>query len=435
MSWQEEYQRKLTTPEKAVKAVPSGDVVYVGTCTSVAYALTNALGERQEELEDVTLTCSQIINPVTALDNRKPGAIKLCSYFMGAQERPFMKTGMLDFTSVHLSQVDIFCRETMPSNVAFLEVSPPDENGYMNYGASGVALHTYIKRSAQKVIVEVNRQVPYVYGTENLIHVSEVAAIVESDIPLFERPSLPFSEEISTISDFLLDQIPDGACIQLGIGGVADAVGYGLKNKNDLGAHTELLTDSMMELMREGVITNARKSFMPGKSVACFSLGTRALYDFIDRNPDVYFMPFPMSNDCRVIAQNDNMISINTAMCVDLFGQVVADNIAGVQFSGTGGQLDFVRGAQMSRGGKSFIAITSSFVSKKSGRNSRIVSRLPLGAAVTTPRSDVQYVVTEYGCVNLKPLTMKQRAHALVGLAHPDYRAQLAEDARQMGLW
>lgn len=213
-------------------------------------------------------------------------------------------------------------------------------------------------------------------------------------------------------------------------GGVANAVGYGLRTKNDLGSHTELMSDSIMELMKLGVVNNRRKQFMPGKTVASFTFGSRELYRFVDRNPDMYYMPFPIVNDPVNIAKNDNMISINTALSIDLFGQVDADNLAGKQYSATGGQLDFVRGAQMSRGGKSFIAVTSSFADRSGQRRSRIVLQFPAGTAVTTPRSDVQYIVTEYGCVNLKPLTMRERVRAMITLAHPQFRAELTEQAR-----
>jgi len=215
---------------------------------------------------------------------------------------------------------------------------------------------------------------------------------------------------------------------------VANAVGFGLKEKNDLGAHTELIGDAIMELMKLGVLNNSRKTYFPGKTVASFSFGSRALYDFIHRNPDVYYQPFPVVNDPVNIAKNDNMISINTAMAADIFGQINADNIAGRQHSATGGQVDFVRGAQMSRGGKSFIAMTSTLKDKKGNLQSRIVTRLPLGSCVTTPRSDVQYVATEYGCVNLKPLSMKDRIRAMISLAHPSFRQQLTDDAREAGL-
>ncbi|NCB74346.1 MAG: acetyl-CoA hydrolase [Clostridia bacterium] len=436
IDFEKEYNNKLMSPQEAVRLVKSGDTVYEGTCTSVAYGLCDALSERGDELENVTLTCSQIIYPVKMLEGTHPGAFKLSTYFMGTQERNCLKKNLLEvnYSSVHLSQVDLWCRETQRPDVVFFEVSPPDENGYMSYGASGVALHTYLKESAKIIILQVNSFAPYVYGEQNLIHFSEATAIVETNRELPEIPNMPIDDSIKTISSFLLDQIPDGACIQLGIGGVANAVGYGLKTKNDLGIHTEMMADSMMELMKMGVVNNSRKNFIPGKSVSAFTFGSKELYKFINRNENMYYLPFTVVNNPSNIAKNDNMISINTAISVDILGQVNADNIGGRQHSATGGQVDFVRGAQMSKGGKSFIAIQSTIENEKLGRQSRIVSHFPIGTAVTTPRSDVQYVATEFGCVNLKLLTMKERVKAMIGLAHPDFRPQLTEDAKTAGL-
>ncbi len=429
----EEFKKKVTTPAEAVKYVRNGDTVYAGTCSSVAYKLLEALGDRADELADINLTCSQIIRPVRIMSG-KDEAFRTTSYFMGVQERNMQKVGKTDFTCVHLSQVDIFCRETAPADVVFLEVSLPDEDGYMSFGASGVALNCYLLEKARNVILQVNKYAPYVLGEYTKIHFSQADAIILADEEIMENPELPVDDTINTISSFLLDQIPDGACIQLGLGGVANAVGYGLKTKNDLGAHTELMSDSFMELMKLGVLNNSRKSFMPGKTVSAFTFGSRELYEFVDHNPAMYYMPFPMVNDPVNIAKNDNMISINTALSIDIFGQVNADNIAGRQHSSTGGQLDFVRGAQMSKGGKSFIAITSTYKDKSGKMASRIVPQFPMGTCVTTPRSDVQYVVTEYGCVNLKPLSMKGRVQAMISLAHPDFRAQLTQDARKAGM-
>lgn len=430
----QEFINKTTTADEAVKLVNSGDTVFLGACTSLAYALCEALGNREDELEDVTITCSLAIRPMRLTSGKNPKAFRIVTYFMGAQERALLSVGLTDYTSIHLSQLPIFFKETAPPDVAFLEVSPPDENGYMSLGANGVATGGYLQENAKKIILQINRNVPYVYGEYNLIHISEADAVIECDQELVENPNLPFDKPIQTISDFLLEQIPDGACIQLGLGGVASAVGFGLKQKNDLGAHTELMTDSMMELMKLGVLNNSRKQYIPNKTVASFAFGSKALYEFIDHNPDMYFMPYHIINDPYIIGQNDNMISINTALSVDLFGQVNADNIAGQQYSATGGQVDFVRGAQRSKNGKSFITITSTYQNKQKELCSRIVSQFPMGTAVTTPRSDVQYIVTEYGCVNLKPLTMKQRALAMISLAHPDFRPGLAEDAKRMGL-
>lgn len=427
----QEFDAKTMTAQEAVKLVKSGETVFIGVCTSAAYALCEALGERLDELEDLTIACSMIMRPLEILSGKNN--IRINTPFMGPIERRGLAGGYTDFSSVHLSQVDIWCKEGAPADVAFLEVSPPDEDGYMNYGASGVGVFTYIRQVAKKIILQVNRNVPRVCGEENRIHISQADAVVLADRPIVENPVLPVDETVRTISGYLLDQIPDGACIQLGLGGLAEAVGMGLGQKNDLGGHTELMTTSMMELMKAGVLNNKRKNFMPGVTVAAFAFGSQELYRFLDNNPAMYFMPFPKVNDPAVIAKNDNMISVNTALSIDLMGQVNADNLAGQQYSAVGGQLDFVRGAQMSRGGKSFLAIEST-LTNKAGRSSRIVTRFPQGTAVTTPRSDVQYVVTEFGCVNLKPLCMRDRVQAMISLAHPDFRPQLKDEAKAAGL-
>lgn len=424
-------REKTITLAQAAAMVQDGDRVFAGVCTSMANALCDALADRAGELKHLEVCGAMLPGEFPLLDNPD---FTVNTYFMGAKERECYQAGRADFTSVHLSQVDRWCLETAPADVAFLEVSLPDEEGYMSFGASGVALHTYIQRSAKRIVLQINTNAPYVFGEHNLIHISQADAVVWADRPLAENPGIPVDETIQTISKHIIEQIPDGACIQLGLGGVANAVGYGLKDRNDLGAHSELMTDSIMELMKLGVINNSRKTWHPGKTVASFTFGSEELYRFIDHNSQMYYMPFTHVNDPVNIARNDNMISVNTALSIDLFGQVNADNFAGRQYSATGGQVDFVRGAQMSRGGKSFIAVTSTVQSRKGGRSSRIVSRFPAGTVVTTPRSDVQYVVTEYGCVDLKPLCMRDRTRALISLAHPDFRPQLTDEARELGM-
>ena len=427
----QEFDAKTMTAQEAVKLVNSGETVFIGICSSTAYALCEALGERLDELEGLTIACSMLLRPLKILSGKNNTRIN--PPFMGSIERRGLAGGYTDFSSVHLSQVDLWCTQGAPADVAFLEVSPPDEDGYMSFGATGVGLFSYVCQVAKKIILQVNRNVPRVFGEQHRIHISQADAAVFADQPLVENPPLQVGETIQTISSYLLDQIPDGACIQLGLGGVAEAVGNGLGKKNDLGAHTELMTTSMMNLMKKGVLTNKRKNFMPGVTVAAFAFGSGELYRFLDNNPTLYFMPFPVVNDPTLIAKNDNMISINTALSIDLMGQVNADNLSGQQYSAVGGQLDFVRGAQMSKGGKSFLAIEST-VDNRAGRSSRIVSRFPLGTAVTTPRADVQYVVTEFGCVNLKPLCMRDRVRAMISLAHPDFRPQLTDEAKATGL-
>jgi len=410
-------------PEEAVKLIKNGDRIYIGTCSSVAYGLLEALWARKAELEDITLTGGLLIAPADAICEK---GFDLVTYFIGPAERKRMKNTETGFTSVHLSHTDLWARETARPNVAFFEVSPPDKNGYASYGAGGVALGTIVKEMADTVILQINSRAPYVFGENNLIHISDADAIVYYDSKIPEAPAAPHEDSIDAIAGFLLENIPDGACIQLGIGSIANAVGYRLRDKNDLGAHTEIFTDSMMELMKLGVLNNKRKSFLPGKAATAVAFGSEALYKFLDHNEDIYFEHFCELNDPVNIAKNDNMISINSAVSIDLFGQVSSETVAGRQYSGTGGQLDYVKGAQMSKGGKSFIAVQS-----KAGTASRIVSEFAPGTVVTTPRSEVEYIVTEYGCVNLKPLCMRDRISAMISLAHPDFRPQLREEAKK----
>lgn len=428
-----EYQARLTTAAEAVKCVKSGDNVFIGTCSSAAGDLCDALADRKDEIRDLTVSCSLVLKPLRLLRGEIEG-FRLNTFFVGPQERSAIDRGQGDFTSVHLREIPIWCHETSVPDVAFLEVSPPDENGYMSFSSSGVILHRFMADEAKTVILEVNRRAPYVYGEQNLIHVTEADAIVESDRPLGESGLRPADETVKQISRIILEQIPDGACIQLGIGNVATAVGYGLVDRNDLGIHSELMSDPLMDLMKMGVVTNRRKTLLPGKTVVGFTSGSEKLYRFLDHNEDMYYLPFPMINDMNLIGQNDNMISINTGMSADLYGAISADNITGRQFSGVGGQLDYVRGAQMSRGGKSIIAMTSTFVDKRGERHSRIVPYFPPYTAVTTPRADTQYLITEYGCINLKPLLMKDRIRAVISLAHPDFRDQLTACAREAKL-
>ena len=433
MDWKTQYQEKLRTPAQAVQVVRNGDRIYAGTSSSIAYPLIDALYQRRDELEGVVLCHGMINRQLPVFTPEAKGHFSTTTYFAGAGCRTGIQNGLTTFTSFHLSQIDLWCREVARPNIAFLEVSPPDEAGYMSYGAYGTTFHDYVRELADTVVLQVNPNAPYVYGEKNKIHISQADIVVEAADQSDMVPNLPLDETLETLSSHIVALIPDGATLQLGLGGISNAVGFGLREKNDLGIHTEMYTDSMMELTKLGVVTNRRKSFLPGKAVTSVALGTRALYDYVDHNPDFHFAPFSFVNDPYTIARNDNMISVNTAMAVDLYGQVAADCLGGKQQSAVGGQVDYVRGAQMSKGGKSFIALTSSH--KKNGvSSSRIVSSFPAGTAVTTARSDVQYVATEYGCVNLKVLTMGDRARALISLAHPDFRDELTEDAKRLGL-
>ncbi len=428
----QEFKSRETTVQEAVQIVRDGDVINVGSFSGISTVLLDALGERTD-LKDVTITGSNFTKP-TALFNQ-PDRCHVYTSFLGGEDRRILPTGILDFTCVHLSQIDIWCKETCPPTVLFLEVSSPDENGYMSLGTAGIASGKYLMEKADRVVLQINSKMPYVMGEDNTIHITQADKIVYYDEDILELPDFATTPEVEKISNFLIDQIPDGACVQIGIGNIGNAVAYGLKNKNDLGVHTEMLAESLVYLMENGNITNAKKQFKPGLTVSSFALGTKHMYEYLDHNDKMCFMPFPIVNDPAVIGLNDNMISINSALQANIFGEIVADNINGIQYSGCGGQLDFVRGAQRSKGGKSFIAFPSVNVSKRTGkRTSRIVSHFEPYTAVTTPRPDTQYVATEYGCVNLKPLSMRDRIRAMISLAHPDFRQELEDDAKKAGL-
>lgn len=425
---------RITTAAEAVKCVQSGDRVYVGTASSFAYELMDALWERRDELEDVTILCSMSLKPSkmfsTDHDERNPFTIE--TFFLGARERvAHRKHGMpMNFTSFHLSQVDIWCREVGRPDVCFLEVTRPDDDGYVSFGPSGGCMYVYLMEKARTVVLECNAQTPYILGDPtSRMHISRADALILTDSAVSPLPNEEVDEVSQKISDLVLAEVPDGATIQLGLGKVSTAIGYGLMQKNDLGIFSELFSEPMMHLMQNGNVTNTEKGFMDGKSIFAFSLGTAEMYRFMDRNPLIYNCTFPFVNDPVNIAKNKRMISINTAMSVDLFGQVAADSMGWTQQSAVGGQLDFVKGAQMSEGGKSIIALASAF--EKNGKlESKITLRFPVGTAVTTPRSEVQYVATEYGCINLKHLNMADRVRAMISLAHPAFRDQLTEEAK-----
>lgn len=435
---EQQFRDKELTPEQAASLVHSGQRVYIGCCTSYARAIADAISARCHELEDVTIGCSNIIPPMSFLRCERPEAFHVSTYFMGFEERRGMKDGLTDFTSVHLGQVDIWCKEYFKPDIAFFDVSLPDEDGYMSYGASGCCMHPFILECTDNVILQVNRFSPWCHGVENRIHISQAKHVVFCDQEKEVNPGLITESDdpaIKAMSRYLLDNIPDGACLQLGIGDVSVAVGYGLREKNDLGCHTEMISDSIMALMKAGVINNSRPKFIPGRSVAGFAFGSKELYEFLDHNEKMFFGPFPIVNNPVNIAQNDNMISINTAMAIDLTGQVSAESIGARQYSGIGGQGDYIRGAQLAKGGKSFLAFRSTHGTNPDGSpRSRIVLSLPPLTAVTTPRADVQWVVTEYGAVNLKPLVMRDRVRALISIAHPDCRPELTAQAKKYGL-
>jgi 4-hydroxybutyrate CoA-transferase len=433
MDWKEDYKRKLVSAEEAVAHIRSGDVIAMGGGPSAPPDIVDALSRRYKELENVTLVSGITMHMFEVFKPEYRGHINFKTLFMGPLERMvFKQKGNVDPISYHLSQTDeLIGREKI--SVYFGEVSPPNEKGFMSLGPVGVYNGWMAAKRSDRVIVQVNRETPFLHGQLATLHVSEVDWIVEKDHPLPVLPDIPVSEEDKKIGALVAERVPDGATIQFGIGGTSNVVGLHLKDKKDLGVHTEMLTDSMMELFEQGVITGAKKTFHPGKIVCGFSVGTQKLYDFMHNNPVCEFAPIHYTNSVDNIAKNDCMVSINNTLTVDLTGQCASESLGHSMYSGTGGQVDFIRGAAKSRGGMSFVTLPSTSMTKN-GRISRIVSQFLPGTIVTTPRSDVQYIVTEWGVADLKLKSVQDRIREMLKIAHPDFRDQLKHEAEQAGL-
>lgn len=436
MTWKEDYKQKCVSADEAASVIQSGDNVMVSGANSAPPDIINALCRRYMELENVTLWSGLLMYGFDFLKREYKGHINYVTTFYGPVERLFAGEGNTENFSFHFSNADKATLGLAPFNAMLCEVSPPDDKGFMSFGPTGTYHNSIMCENAEKVIVQVNEQTPYIYGFENVIHVSEVDYIIESSHPLPEMPEIQITEREKQIGSIISEQIPDRATIQIGIGGVANAVGHFLDHKKDLGVHTELLTDSMVDLAKKGVITNKAKNFHHGKMlVGGICIGSKDTYQFIDRNPMLEFCPVYYANNRQKIARNDNFISINNALTVDLTGQIASESIGFSMYSGTGGQADFLRGATQSKGGKSFIALKSTSKPKEDGSfKTRIVSCFPPGTAITTVRADAMYVVTEYGIANLWQKTTKQRVNAMISIAHPECREQLEKEAKEFGL-
>ena len=421
--WKAEYREKLVSADEAVSHIRSGQRIVFSHAAGESLVLSDALVRNRALFENV-----EIVHMVAM------GAAKYCepgmekhfrhnSFFLGASTRKAAKEGRADVTPVYFSEVPELFRTTLPVDAVFLNLSPPDEHGYCSFGIS-VDYSKPAAMEAELVIAQINPSMPRTLG-DSFIHISDIDYIVEADTPLIELPPAGISEVERAIGNNCASLIEDGDTLQLGIGAIPDAVLGFLKEKKDLGIHSEMISDGIVELYEAGVITNRRKSLHAGKSIVTFLMGTRKLYDFADNNPAVELHPVDYVNDPYVIAQNERLVSVNSCVQVDLMGQVVSASVGRRQISGVGGQVDFVRGANMSRGGKSIMAMPSTAAE---GRISKIVPVIGEGAAVTTSRYDADYIVTEYGTARLKGETLRNRARKLIRIAHPDFRRMLAEE-------
>ncbi len=427
------YRSKVVTAEEAVKRVKSNQRIYVGGGAGVPHRLLQALVERAEELRDVEIVHILTFGPAPYCAPEYARSFRHRALFMGANTREAVQAGRADFVPIFLSEVPRLFRDgSLPLDAAFIQVSPPDEHGFCSFGAE-VGCTKPAAQAAKIVVAEVNRRMPRVLG-DSFIHMSKLDVVVEVDYPLVEAPQAGGTEAHQRIGKHIADLIPDGATLQLGIGSIPDAVLAQVGDKNDLGVHTELFSDGIITLVERGVITNDRKTLHPGKIVSGFLFGSQRLYDFAQDNAIIELHPSDYVNDPFVIAQNDNMIAINSALEVDITGQVCADSIGPQIYSGIGGQLDFVRGSARSRGGKPIIALPAVAETKKNGPLSRIVPQLKPGAGVVTSRGDVHYIVTEYGVAFLHGKSVRERARALIDIAAPQFREELECYAREHNL-
>lgn len=432
MNVAELYRRKLTTAEDAARLIRSGNRIYLGGGAGVPQVLERTLVQRAGELREVEVVHVLTFAGGEYLAREYAPSFRHRGLFLGENARQAVREGRADFSPIFLSEIPALFRAqppkeaALPLDVALIQVSPPDEHGFCSFGIE-VGVTKPAAHAAKKVIAEVNQKMPRVHG-DSFIHLNKIDAIVETDYALPHVPQGKFGEAQNRIGECIAELIPDGATLQLGIGSIPDAVLFHLKHKRDLGIHTELFSDGVIDLVERGVITNDKKTLHPGKMVAGFLFGSQSLYDFVNDNAIVELHPTDYVNDPFIIAQNDNMISINSAIEVDLTGQVCADSIGPQFYSGIGGQVDFVRGAARSRGGKPIIALQST---AKNDEISRIVPQLKPGAGVVTSRGDVHYVVTEYGIAYLHGKSIRERAEALIQIAHPKFREELTCYARE----
>lgn len=433
MSWQSIYQSRVTTPEEAMKVVKSGQRVFLTGNVSIPRNLLNALVKRAPELENVEICHALTIGSADYVAPELEGHLRVNTLFIGANVRKAVQEGRADFTPVLLSEFTLlFKNNVLPLDVALVHVSPPDEHGFCSLGVE-VGLTKTPAESAKIIIAEVNEQMPRTLG-DSFLHVSRLNYVIPVNYPIHE---LAMGEEgetevVEKIAGYIAEMIPDGATMQMGIGAIPDAVLKYLFDKKDLGIHTELFSDGVIDLVDAGVLTNARKSIHVGKIVAGFIIGTRRLYDWVDDNPLIELHRTEYINDPFVIAQNDRMVAINSAIEIDLTGQVCADSIGHKLYSGVGGQLDFVYGASRSKGGLPIIALPSMAVLKDGSAVSKITPFLQPGAGVVTTRNHVRFVVTEYGVAELYGKTIRQRAQALINIAHPQFREELTKKAKEL---
>lgn len=428
--WEQIYRRKITDVASALAHIQSNSRIYVGGGSGVPVELTQGLTARAPELQNVEIAHILTFAPALYAAPEYAASFRVNALFIGPNVRKAVNDGRADFTPIVLSEIPRLFQENgpLPLDVAMISVTPPDEHGFCSFGVE-VGTTKPAAEAARIIIAEVNQQMPRTLG-DSFIHVSRLTHIVETNYPIPEAPQGGSSANHLKIGELIAELIPNGATLQMGIGSIPDAVLQYLGNHRDLGVHTELFSDGVIDLVDQGVITCAKKSFHPGKIITGFIFGTKRLYDFIHNNPMIEMHPSDYVNDPFNIARNDKMVAINSAIQVDLTGQVCADSIGTRLYSGVGGQLDFMRGAARSKGGIPIIGMLST---AQGGAISRIVPTLMEGSGVVTTRYDVHDVVTEFGVAHLYGKTVRQRARALIAVAHPQFREELTAVSHQLG--
>jgi acyl-CoA hydrolase len=430
MNWLDDYKSKLKSPAEAVEKIESGDRVYYAGNAAIPQTLVRALAERKDELRDVQLNHVLLVgeDPLSAPGTER--SFRHNSLFVGPADRKAVNEGRGDYVPIFLHQIPRLFRENIVSlDVAMIQCSPPDEHGFMSLGVETLASIAACQM-ADVVIAQVNEKMPRVLG-DSFMHVNRVNAIVEYTEPLPELVPKPATDVEMAIAGHVIPLIERGSTVQMGIGGIPDSVWESMEGDLELGIHTEMISDGAMRAIQRGVVTGTRKNMHPGKLVLTFALGSEELYDFLDNNPLIEAHPVDYVNDPFIVSQNENMVAINSAIEVDLTGQVCSDSIGPYIYSGFGGQVDFIRGAAKSKGGRPIIALPAT---AKSGTMSRIVPFLKEGAGVVTSRADVHYIVTEHGVANLFGKNLSERAKALIEIADPAFQEELEAAAKDRKL-
>lgn len=441
MDYKELYTKKLVTADEAAKVIKSGDWVDYGWAATTPVTVDKAIAKRMNELTDVNFRGGILmwVPEIFKIDN-PADHLTWNSWHMGGIERKAVAQGFSFYSPIRYSELPRYYRDSLtPPDVAVFQVAPMDEHGYFNFGPSASHLAAACER-AKTIIVEVNENMPRCLGGfEEGIHISKVDMIVEGENPaMAEMGGGGAATEVDeAVAKLIVEEIPNGACLQLGIGGMPNAVGSLIAKSDlkDLGVHTEMYVDAFVDIARAGKINGSKKNIDKGRQTYAFAAGTKKLYDYLDNNPECMSAPVDYTNDIRSISALDNFMSINNAVNLDLFGQVNAESAGIKNISGAGGQLDFVLGAYLSKGGKSFICCSSTFTTKTGELKSRILPTLDPGSIVTDTRANIHYLVTEYGKVNLKGLSTWQKCESIISVAHPDFRDELIKNAEQMHIW